>query len=41
MQIIHCNGLNQFIEVIASLVQHGLTFEADADRLVIRLLGGY
>ena len=38
---ITCSDMKQFIEVIAGLVREGLTFNADADRLVINLTGGH
>ena len=38
---IQCESVSRFLEVIAGLVQKGLTFEADAETLVIRLTGGY
>lgn len=38
---IHCATMAEFIQVIAGLVQNGLTFEANADLLLIELTGGY
>jgi|JFJP01.1.fsa_nt_gi hypothetical protein len=38
---IQCENLNQFLDVISGLVQRGLTFSADAGKLMIKLEGGY
>ena len=38
---ITCDNMTQFVNVIRQLVEHGLTFEADADAGVITLTGGY
>ena len=40
-QKINCGDMQQFTDVIAGLVQNGLTFEACAITLTIRLTGGY
>lgn len=40
-QRIECDTMAQFMEVIAKLVERGLTFEADADTLTINLTGGF
>lgn len=40
-QVIVCSSYEQMINVIAMLVQHGLTFSADADSSTIELTGGY
>ena len=41
MQQIRCETMEQFMQVIESLVRAGLTFRADAGALVVDLLGGY
>lgn len=38
---ITCATDKQFYDSILELVQRGLTFEANADRLTIKLTGGY
>lgn len=38
---IECIDLDEFIACIAGLVKKGLTFEANAYKLVIKLTGGY
>ena len=38
---IQCESVYRFVEVIHGLVEKGLTFEAVAESLVIRLTGGY
>lgn len=38
---ITCATDEQFYDAILGLVQRGLTFEANADRLTIKLTGGY
>ena len=40
-QKIVCGNIQTFTDVIAGLVQHGLTFEACATTLTIRCTGGY
>ena len=40
-QAIHCECYEQMVNVIAVLVQHGLTFRADASTNIIELTGGY
>lgn len=40
-QSIRCTDLSQLIEVVTALVKQGLTFEANAETLVIELTGGY
>lgn len=35
------HSMEEFVEVIAGLVKHGLTFKADSSTMVITLLGGY
>lgn len=40
-QKIVCGDTQTFTDVIAGLVQNGLTFEACATTLTIRLTGGY
>lgn len=38
---ITCSTLAQFTACIADFVERGLTFQADADTLVITLTGGF
>ena len=40
-QKIVCGDVQTFTDVIAGLVMHGLTFDACATTLTIRLTGGY
>lgn len=40
-QSIRCTDLTQLIEVVAMLVKQGLTFEANAETMVVKLTGGY
>ena len=40
-QSIECTTVQQFYEAVYQCVLKGLTFRADADKLVIELLGGY
>lgn len=40
-QKITCVDMQEFVDVIAGLVEHGLTFNACATSLIIRLTGGY
>ena len=40
-QIIKCLTIEQFGDVIAQCVKHGLTFEADVNYLEIKLTGGF
>lgn len=39
--MIHCPDLNNFLNVIGGLALRGLTFEANAEALTIKLTGGY
>ena len=39
--IIAYNNESTFYAGICAMVQNGLTFEADGDKLTIRLTGGY
>lgn len=39
--MIRCPDLNHFLNVISGLAMRGLTFEADADALTVKLTGGY
>ena len=41
MSIIRCNTIDQFIEVCAGLVREAVVFDADADKLTIKLTGGF
>jgi len=41
MMTIQCRDLSVFLDVCAGLVERGLTFEADADRMTIKLTGGF
>jgi hypothetical protein len=36
-----CNDIAQFLDCIEGLVQRGLGFKADADKLTITLTGAY
>lgn len=38
---VQCQSIQQFTECIAAFVREGLTFEADAATLTIKLTGGY
>ena len=38
---IQCDTLEQFAAMCAAMVREGCTFEANADRLLIVLTGGY
>ena len=38
---ITCKTSEQFYEAVYNCVLKGLTFDADADKLTIELLGGY
>lgn len=40
-QLIRCGDMSQFLAVIADLARHGFGFVADAERLEIRLSGGF
>ena len=40
-QKIKCLTIEQFGDMIAECVKHGLTFEADANYLEIKLTGGF
>ena len=39
--LIRCMDLEQFLSVIHGLVKRGVTFTADADKLIVYLTGGY
>lgn len=39
--MITCQDLNQFLNIISGLTMRGLTFEADAGALTVKLTGGY
>lgn len=41
MMKITCQTSEQFYEAVYQCVLKGLTFDADADKLTINLLGGY
>ena len=41
MYTIHCETINQFIQVCAGLVKEGVTFEAYSEQLLIECIGGY
>ena len=38
---IYCKSFEQFMDALRGLVERGLTFEADADKLIIELTGGF
>lgn len=40
-QIITCKTEEQLLDICLGLVMRGMTFEADYDRLEVKLLGGY
>jgi len=39
--VIQCDSLTAFYDVIAGMVERGLTFYADQSELTITLTGGY
>ena len=39
--VVRCDTIEQFMDVIAGAVMHGLTFSADAGRLIVNFEGGY
>ena len=41
LMMIVCDDLDDFMNVIEGLVKRGLTFQANASKLKIKLLGGY
>jgi len=41
MKIIRCQDLETFMKCIYHCIEHGLTFDANADKLTINLLGGF
>lgn len=41
MMTIQCDNMEQFGDVVYQCVLHGLTFEAYATTLVVKLTGGY